>query len=63
MFKNLDNNNDIEARHTCNGRMFREVPLVNLFKKNYREEGFYNREEAYLAGEEHSESSRTKEND
>jgi hypothetical protein len=41
MFKNSDNDNDTEAGHTRNGRVFREVPLVNLFKKNYRDEGFY----------------------
>jgi hypothetical protein len=61
MFKNSDSDNDTEARHTCSGRAFREVPLVNLFKKNYRDEGFYNGEEAYLTDEEHSESIRAEE--
>jgi hypothetical protein len=40
------------------GRVFREVPLVNLFKKNYGEEGFYSGEEVDLIDEEHSEVSR-----
>jgi hypothetical protein len=45
MFKNSDSESDIEAGHTRSGRPFREVPLANLFKKNYRAEGFYNGEE------------------
>jgi hypothetical protein len=44
-----------------NGRVFREVPLVNLFKKNYGDEGLYSGEEADLIDEEHSKSSRTEE--
>jgi hypothetical protein len=44
MFKNSNNDSDIEAGHTCSGRVFREVPLMNLFKKNYRDEGFYSGE-------------------
>jgi hypothetical protein len=32
MFKNLDSDNDTEARHTRSGRVFREVYLANLFK-------------------------------
>jgi hypothetical protein len=61
MFKNLDSNNDTEARHTRSGRVFREVHLANLFKKNYREEGFYSGEEADLTDEEHSKPTGTKE--
>jgi hypothetical protein len=61
MFKNLDNNNDTEAGHTRSGRSYIKVPLVNLFKKNYRDEGFYSGEEAYLIDEEYSESARAEE--
>jgi hypothetical protein len=61
MFKNSDNDNDTEAGHTRSGRVFREVPLVNLFKKNYGDEGFYSGEEADLMDEEHSESARPEE--
>jgi hypothetical protein len=61
MFKNSDNDNDTEAGHTCNGRVFREVHLANLFKKNYGEEGFYSGEEVELMDKEHSELSRAKE--
>jgi hypothetical protein len=56
MFKNSDSDNDTEIGHMCSGRVFREVPLVNLFKQNYRDEGFYNGEEADLTDEEHSKS-------
>jgi hypothetical protein len=35
MFKNSDSDNDTEAGHTHSGRVFREVHLANLFKKNY----------------------------
>jgi hypothetical protein len=59
MFKNSDNDNDTEVGLTRSGRPFREVPLVNLLKKNYRDEGFYSGEEADLTDEEHSESTRT----
>jgi hypothetical protein len=45
MFKNLDSDNDIEARHTHSGRAFREFHLANLFKHNYRDEGIYSGEE------------------
>jgi hypothetical protein len=41
--------------------VFQEVHLANLFKQNYREEGFYSGEEADLTDEEHSELTRTKE--
>jgi hypothetical protein len=61
MFKNSERDNDIEVGHTCIGRVFREVPLVNLFKKNYGDEGFYSGEEADLKDEEHSESAREEE--
>ena len=61
MFKNLDNDNDIEIGHMCNGRTFREVPLVNLFEQSHeqtQEEGFYNGEEEELLNEEHLEFGR-----
>jgi hypothetical protein len=48
MFKNSDNDNDKYIGHTCSGRAFREVPLVNLFKQSHEpshEEGFYSGEE------------------
>jgi hypothetical protein len=61
MFKNLDSDIDTKVGHTRNGRVFREVPLVKLFKKNYGDEGFYSGEEADLIEEEHSESAREKE--
>ena len=54
MFKNSDSNSDAEDGHTCSGRSFIEVPLVNLFKHNYGEEGFYNGEEAELSDDEYS---------
>jgi hypothetical protein len=41
--------------------VFKEVQLANLFKKNYRDEGFYSGEEAYLTDNEHSESVRIEE--
>jgi hypothetical protein len=40
MFKNSESDSDTKARHTCSGRPFKEVPLANLFKKNYGDEGF-----------------------
>jgi hypothetical protein len=46
---------DTKTRHTNSGRAFKEVPLVNLFKKNYGEEGFYSGKEADLTDEDHSE--------
>jgi hypothetical protein len=58
MFKNSDNDSDTQAGHTHSGRAFREVHLVNLFKKNYRDEDLYSGEEAYLTDEEHSEPTR-----
>jgi hypothetical protein len=61
MFKNLNSNRDIEARHTRSGRVFIEFPLVNLFKQNYRDEGFYSGEEAYPIDEEHSEEGKVEE--
>jgi hypothetical protein len=61
MFKNSDNDSDTEAGHMLSGKVFREVHLVNLFKKNYGEEGFYSGEEADLTNEEHSEPTGTEE--
>jgi hypothetical protein len=61
MFKNSDNDNDTEVGHTRSGRVFREVPLANLFKKNYGDEGFYSGEEADLTYKENSESARAEE--
>ena len=61
MFNNLDNDSDTEARHMRIGRSFREFPLANLFKQNYRDEGFYSGEEVYLTDKENLESARTKE--
>jgi hypothetical protein len=54
MFKNSDSDNDIEVGHTCSGRAFKEFHLVNLFKKNYGDKGFYSGEEGDLTDEEHS---------
>jgi hypothetical protein len=56
MLKNLDSDSDTEAGHTRSGRPFREVPLANLFKKTYGDEGFYSGEEADLTDKEYSES-------
>ena len=61
MFKNSDNDSDTEAGHTCNGRAFKEIPLVNMFKQNYGNKGFYNGEEADLRDKEHSKSTREEE--
>jgi hypothetical protein len=65
MFKNSDSDNDTEVGHTCSGRSFREVPLVNLFEQSHeplaQDEGFYSGEEEELLNEEYSESSRTEE--
>jgi hypothetical protein len=61
MFKNLGSDNDTEAGHTRNGRVFKEVHLTNLFKNNYGEEGFYIGEELDLTDEEHSKPIREKE--
>jgi hypothetical protein len=61
MFKNLNRDNNKEAGHTRSGRVFREVLLVNPFKKNYGDECFYSGEEAYLIDEEHLESAREEE--
>jgi hypothetical protein len=61
MFKNSDNEKNTKVGHTRNGRVFREVPLVNLFKQNYGDEGFYSGEEADLTDQEHSESARLEE--
>jgi hypothetical protein len=55
MFKNSDNNSNTKDGHTRSGRVFREVPLVNLFNQNYGDEGFYSGEEADMIDEEHSE--------
>jgi hypothetical protein len=51
MFKNLESDSDTEAGHIRNGRAFIEFHLVNLFKKNYGDKGFYNGEEADLTDE------------
>jgi hypothetical protein len=61
MFKNLDSDSNIEAGHMRSGKVFQGVHLENLFKKNYREEGFYSGEEVDLIDEEHSEPTRTEE--
>jgi hypothetical protein len=57
MFKNSDNERDIEVGHTSSGKTFREVSLVNLFDKNHepliQDEGFYSGEEEELLNEEH----------
>jgi hypothetical protein len=60
MFNNLDTDSDTKAGHTCSGRVFREVPLVNLFKKKYEDKGLYNGEEVYLTNEEHSEEGKVR---
>jgi hypothetical protein len=64
MFKNSNNDNDIEVGHMRSGRSFREVPLVNLFEENLeplvQDKWFYNREEVELLNEEHYESARAK---
>jgi len=54
MFKDSDSDIDTEARHMHSGRVFREVHIVNTFKKNYRDEVFYSGEEVDLKDEEHS---------
>jgi hypothetical protein len=56
MFKSSDSDIDTKARHTCSGKVFKEVHLANLFKKNYRDEGFYSGEEEDLTDKEYSES-------
>jgi hypothetical protein len=61
MFKNSDSESDTEAGHTHSGRAFKEIPLLNLFKQTYGDEGFYNGEEADLTDEEHSEFVRVEE--
>jgi hypothetical protein len=61
MFMNLDSDRDTEAGHTCSGRVFREVHLANLFKKNYGDKSFYSGEEANLTDEDHSEPAREEE--
>jgi hypothetical protein len=61
MFKNSDSDNDTKARHTGSGRVFREVHLVNLFKQNYGDEGFYSGQEADMTDKEHSEPARAEE--
>jgi hypothetical protein len=61
MFRNSNNDSDIEVGHTRSGRVFREVHLVNLFKQNYEDEGFYSGEEEDLMDKEHSEPARAEE--
>jgi hypothetical protein len=60
-FKNSDKESDTEVGHTRSGRSFIEVPLANLFKQNYGDEGFYHGEESDLIEEEYSESARKEE--
>jgi hypothetical protein len=55
MFRNSESDSNTEVGHTRSGRVFREVHLANLFKKNYRNEGFYSGEEVDLTDEEQSE--------
>jgi hypothetical protein len=61
MFKNSNIDSDIEDGHTRSGRVFREFPLVNLFKKNYGDEGFCNGEEADIIDGENSEEGKVAE--
>jgi hypothetical protein len=61
MFNNSDSDSETKARHTHSGIPFIEVPLANLFKKNYRDKGFYSGEEVDLTDEENSESTRIEE--
>jgi hypothetical protein len=65
MFKNPDSDIDTEVGHTRNGRILRVVSLVNLFEQSHealvQDEGFYSGEEEELLNEEHSESTREKE--
>jgi hypothetical protein len=61
MFRNSDNDSDTDVGHTRSRRVFRDVHLANLFKKNYRDEGFYSGEEADLTDEEHSKPARVEE--
>jgi hypothetical protein len=62
MFKNSENDSDREDGHMHRGRSFRNVPLVNLFKKSYKpltqDKDFYNGEEAGQSDEEYSELAR-----
>jgi hypothetical protein len=56
MFKNSENDSDIEDGHMQSGRIFREVPLDDFFEQNYEplllEEWFYNGEEEEPLSEE-----------
>jgi hypothetical protein len=56
MFKNLDNDIDIEVGHMCSGRTFIEVSLENLYKQDHEpllpEEGFCSGEEEEILSEE-----------
>ena len=65
MFKNSDNDSDIEVGHTRSGISFKKIPLANLFKQSYgplaQDEGFYSGEEAELSDKEYSEFARAKE--
>jgi hypothetical protein len=61
MFKISNSDTDTKAGHTRSGRVFRGVHLENLFKKNYKEEGFYSGEEVDITDEEHSEPTRIEE--
>jgi hypothetical protein len=54
MFKNSNNDSDTEFGHTRSGRAFIEVPLVNMFKENYEDEGLYSGEEVDLTDKENS---------
>jgi hypothetical protein len=61
VFKISDSDSDTEAGHTLSGKVFRGVHLENMFKQNYEEEGFYSGEEVDITNEEHSEPTRTEE--
>jgi hypothetical protein len=61
MFRNSDSDSDTEAGHMRSGRAFKEVHLVNPFKQNYGDEGFYSGEEVDVTNKEHSEPARAEE--
>jgi hypothetical protein len=61
MFKNSDSDSNTKAGHMRSGRVFKEVHLANLFKKNYEDEVFYSGEEAYMTDEKHPKHTRTEE--
>jgi hypothetical protein len=57
MFKNSNNDSDVETGHMCSGRSFRKVPLANQFKQSYgplaQDEDFYSGEEVGRSDEEY----------